>query len=271
MKSSLKPLPRNATALGAPTIDTPHIDSPGIDSPILAAVLSQTSAEGAGFHYGGSELALFEKAQNWKRYWRSLVKPFISGDVLEVGAGIGSNAELLREVAHREWTCLEPDAALAARIAPKPQRRVRVGTLASLTQKYDAILYIDVLEHIEDDRAEMARAAEHLWPGGALIVLAPAHAFLFTPVDTAIGHFRRYSKDSLRRAAPPALRQQALKYVDSVGLCASLGNRLLLKQAMPTERQILAWDRLLVPPSRVLDRALGYRVGKSVLGVWRRA
>src|SRR5579863_9759834 len=112
MKSSLKPLaperPANS-AVASPSKASPNIDSPGIDSPMLAAMLYETSAaEAAGFHYAGSELALFEKARNWKRYWRSLVKPFISGDVLEVGAGIGANAELLREVTHREWTCLEP-------------------------------------------------------------------------------------------------------------------------------------------------------------------
>ena len=61
-----------------------------------------------------------------------------------------------------------------------------------------------------------------------------------------------------------------LIYLDSVGLLASAGNRLLLRQSMPTERQILAWDRLMIPVSRVIDPVFGHRLGKSVLGVWRR-
>ena len=111
-------------------------------------------------------------------------------------------------------------------------------------------------------------AAAHLNRGGHIVVLSPAHPFLFTPFDSAIGHFRRYTRDSLRQAAPPQLALRKLIYLDSAGMLASLGNRLLLRSAMPTEKQILAWDRFLVPISRVLDPLLDGRAGKSVLGVW---
>src|SRR5580704_2686712 len=131
------------------------------------------------FKYAGSELELFEKARNWKAYWRAQISGFVRGDVLEVGAGIGANTRTLAGLKYERWTCLEPDAALAARIELPPGGRheTAVGTLADLTAEaqFDAILYIDVLEHIEDDGGEMARAAARLKAGGALIVLAPAH------------------------------------------------------------------------------------------------
>jgi SAM-dependent methyltransferase len=226
------------------------------------------------FKYAGSELDLFEKARNWKAYWRSEIAGFVRGQVLEVGAGIGANTLTLAGLDYERWTCLEPDAALAARIALPPGGRhvAAAGTIDDLPTdaKFDAILYIDVLEHIEDDHAEMARAAARLAPGGALIVLAPAHPFLFTPFDAAIGHFRRYTRASLRQAAPATLSLEKLVYLDAAGMLASAGNRLLLRSAMPTERQILTWDRLLVPVSRVIDPIFAGRVGKSVLGVWRR-
>jgi hypothetical protein len=155
-----------------------------------------------------------------------------------------------------------------------PDRRYAsvTGTLDDLhaEARFDAILYIDVLEHIEDDRAELVRAAQRLNPGGSVIVLSPAHQFLFTPFDAAIGHFRRYSRRSLAAVGPVALRTRKLVYLDAAGMLASAGNRLLLRSAMPTEAQILTWDRLLVPVSRVIDPLFGYRVGKSVLGVWQR-
>lgn len=116
----------------------------------------------------------------------------------------------------------------------------------------------------------MARAAARLKRGGALIVLAPAHPFLFTPFDRAIGHFRRYKRVSLREAAPATLSVEKLIYLDAAGMLASAANRLLLQSAMPTERQILTWDRLLVPVSRLIDPLFAGRVGKSVLGVWRK-
>ena len=224
----------------------------------------------AEFQYVGSELALFEKARNWKTYWRSVIAPFVHGAVLEAGAGIGANTRLLRELPHSRWTALEPDAALSAQIEGADE--VLTGTLDDLPneRRFDTILYIDVLEHIQDDRAELKHAAAHLNDGGHVIVLSPAHNFLFTPFDSAIGHFRRYSRESLRQAAPPELALRTLIYLDSAGMLASLGNRLLLRRSMPTESQILTWDRVLVPLSRALDPIFAGRVGKSVVGVWSR-
>ena len=159
---------------------------------------------------------------------------------------------------------------LAARIELPAGGRHKtvVGTIADLNAeaKFDAILYIDVLEHIEDDRAEMTRAAARLKPGGALIVMSPAHPFLFTPFDAAIGHFRRYTRASLHQTAPTTLSVEKLVYLDAAGMLASAANRMLLRSAMPTERQILTWDRLLVPVSRLIDPLFAGRVGKNVLG-----
>ncbi len=223
------------------------------------------------FQYVGSELAIFEKARKWKSYWRDEIAPYVRGDVLEVGAGIGANTKLLGQLGFDSWTALEPDLRLAAQIEPASSRhRTIVGTISDLNERFDAVLYIDVLEHIEDDRTELMRAAERLRPAGTLIVLSPAHPFLFTPFDGAIGHYRRYTRSSLASAAPGCMRPLRIAYLDSVGMLASAGNRLLLNSAMPTERQILAWDRLLIPISRAIDRLFAGRVGKSVLGIWRR-
>jgi hypothetical protein len=70
---------------------------------------------------------------------------------------------------------------------------------------------------------------------------------------------------------PPEAERRALRYLDAVGMLASTANRLLLKQSTPSPAQIALWDRALVTASRVVDPLLGYTLGKSVLGVWRRA
>lgn len=226
------------------------------------------------FKYVGSELDLFEKARNWKVYWSGQIRELVRGDVLEVGAGIGANTKLFDKVEFRRWTCLEPDAALAARMEVPQDHRYSsfIGVLDELPAetRFDTILYIDVLEHIEDDRRELSRAAQRLNPDGHLIVLSPAHPFLFTPFDAEIGHFRRYTRRTLGAVAPDTLRVRKLIYLDAAGVLASAANRLLLKSAMPTERQILTWDSLLVPASRIMDPLLGFHVGKSVLAIWQR-
>jgi SAM-dependent methyltransferase len=223
------------------------------------------------YQYAGSELEIFEKARNWKAYWRGAIEPYLRGSVLEVGAGLGANTRELASSAFDRWTCLEPDEALLEQIEPADGRELVLGDLSALNSSrlFDAILYVDVLEHIEDDSGELRRAAGHLNPGGALIVLSPAHPFLYTPFDKAIGHYRRYTRQSLAAAAPCNLHREQLVYLDSVGMLASLANRLFLNQSMPTAAQIHTWDSYLVPCSRVIDPLFFGAVGKSVLGVWR--
>jgi len=228
--------------------------------------------------YAGEELELFAKARRWKAYLARELAPFLHGDVLEVGAGLGATTVALCDGSQRSWLCLEPDPDLAARIETKCAAgalpaccRIARGSLADLPAgaRFDAITYVDVLEHIERDGEELARAAARLRSGGFLVVLAPAHPWLYSPFDAALGHFRRYTKRSLAGVAPAALTCVRLRYLDAAGLLASAGNRVVLRRAQPTAGNLAFWDGVLVPLSRAIDPLLGHRIGRSLLGVWR--
>jgi hypothetical protein len=237
--------------------------------------------------YLGPELEVFEKAVNWRAYLRSRIGPHVKGNVLEVGAGIGtmtktylSALKVLTEPSPvTSWLALEPDPKLHGAITHMLSVdgyanfcRAQIGTLASIASdiRFDSILYIDVLEHIEDDRQEVTRAAALLNPGGRLIVMSPAHQGLFSPLDEAAGHFRRYSRAGLLNLTPPETSVVEAKYLDCVGMAASLANRMMLRQGTPSEGQIHLWDRGMIPLSRLLDPVFGYRLGKSILAVWEK-
>jgi SAM-dependent methyltransferase len=228
------------------------------------------------FRYVGSELALFSTAHNWKSYWSRQIAEFLAGDVLEVGAGIGTNTQILKQHGTGRWVCLEPDPQLVAQLVeafkdtPHGRRYEPIcGTLQALgDQQFDTVIYIDVLEHIDDDYAELKRAASLVRPGGHIIVLSPAHQWLFSPFDAAIGHYRRYNRSMLRDISPEGLTIRRLRYLDSCGLIASASNLLFLKQSMPTKLQLKLWDSFIVPISRILDPLVLYGIGKSILAVW---
>ncbi len=228
------------------------------------------------YSYEGSELDVFALATNWKSYWASRVEQHLGSRVLEVGAGLGATARILCK-RQKTWIALEPDPALAQRMRDEIAAgrlpaicEVRVGSLDDLdaSDLFDTILYIDVLEHIQDDRGALEHAAARLDRGGYVVVLAPAHQFLYTAFDQAIGHFRRYNRGMITSLEPSGLRLSRFEYLDSVGFLASLGNRWLLRSSSPSASQIKVWDRFMVPLSRYLDPLLQRRFGKSVLAVW---
>jgi 2-polyprenyl-3-methyl-5-hydroxy-6-metoxy-1,4-benzoquinol methylase len=225
--------------------------------------------------YTGKELDIFAQARKWKKYWAETLLPYVSGDVLEVGAGLGANTAEIYNPNVKTIHCVEPDEDLAARLretlAGSRGVKVSCGTIASLSDcQFDTVLYIDVLEHIADDRGELERAAGLLRADGRLIVLSPAHPKLFSVFDRAIGHYRRYTTKTLKACTPSSCRLEKMQYLDSMGMLASSANVLLLKQSLPTLRQIQFWDRYIIPVSRVIDPLLGYRVGKSIVGIWRK-
>jgi 2-polyprenyl-3-methyl-5-hydroxy-6-metoxy-1,4-benzoquinol methylase len=227
--------------------------------------------------YVGSELDVFAHARNWKRYLRDLTAPYLRGDVLEVGGGIGETSCAFRSEHQRSWTALEPDAGLAsrlrARVSGLPARvRVVSGTVAAIQARplFDCIIYIDVLEHIERDRDELHAAADRLKPGGTIVVMSPAHQSLFSPFDAAIGHFRRYNRKQLQQLTPDGTRLISMRYLDAVGLVLTVANRLLVRSASPTVEQVLVWDRFCIPLARRVDPLFAGRLGKSILAVWRK-
>jgi len=224
--------------------------------------------------YPGTELELFRHATNWKAYFGRFVKPFLGRSVLEVGAGVGATTAALCDGTQERWVCLEPDPTLAAEALTAVPRccEVIVGTTADLDARpqFDTILYIDVLEHIDDDRGELERATRLLRDGGHLIALVPAHQSLYTRFDAAIGHRRRYDRSMLDAAMPKSLERVVSRYLDSAGILLSLANRFVLRSSTPTPRQVAVWDRVVIPISRIVDPLLGYRVGKSLLEVRQR-
>jgi SAM-dependent methyltransferase len=227
--------------------------------------------------YVGEELDLFRHAGNWKRYYARQMQPYIRGRVLDVGAGLCVNAEYLVTPATTSYVMLEPDGELLAQAVPPPPhpvlqaaRRIAGSTLDLAGEQFDTILYLDVIEHIEDSAAELRRARDLLAPGGHLIILVPAFNFLFSEFDKAVGHYRRYDKPMLRSELPAELEVVKLRYLDSPGMCLSVANRLFLEQRKPTLEQIRFWDRRIIPLARVLDPLVMHLFGRSLLGVARK-
>lgn len=230
--------------------------------------------EKADDKYIGKELQLFECAANWKSYFKTFISKFLTGHVLEVGTGIGGTTKYLCDGKQEEWICLEPDKALSLIIDKRIEKKElqdccinKTGRLKDIPKekKFDAILYIDVIEHLENDYEEIENASNYLNQNGVIIILVPAHNFLYSRYDKAIGHYRRYSRKSALKLIPGNFKAIKNIYIDSAGLFVLLINKFILKQSMPTLKQVLLWDKFLITFSKFFDRLFFFNVGKSLL------
>jgi hypothetical protein len=232
--------------------------------------------------------ALGTEPRYWPLYWASEIAPYLGKRVAEIGAGTTPAAIPLNRDGESErdaerdaasWLCVEPDRHVARHLSYRAQRgelgphcSVLNGWVVDLpvTEPFDTVLYINTLEHIPADRAELAAAAKRVRRGGHLIVLSEAHPFLYSPHDGAIGHVRRYTRRMMLAIEPPGFQVAALKYLDAAGYAAAIADCFLPTDTTPSPKRVAFWDEKLVPLSRRIDRLTGHRFGRSLLAVWRR-
>ena len=209
-------------------------------------------------------------------------EPYLNGTVLEVGAGLGTITRKLVEARpDMSVVALEPagnvfsDLASYAAVAPRVmahQQTTEEFLASSDPQPFDAVLYLNVLEHIEDERLELRLAAQALRPGGALLVFGPALEWLYSELDFNAGHYRRYSVKGLERVVREAgFEVEYLCYFDVLGVLPYFLVYRLLRRPGISGSTMWAYDRLLVPTSRLIQRILRRPgLGKNVILVARK-
>lgn len=121
--------------------------------------------------------------------------------ILEAGCGTGGNLYLLQ--GRGSVFAFEP-SAIALDIARRRHPDVTIaegelpGMLPFAEGTFDLVAALDVLEHVEDDRAALASLIRQARPGGRVLVSVPTHPILWGSHDRRLHHVRRYDVDALR-------------------------------------------------------------------------
>jgi len=204
-------------------------------------------------------------ALRWPLIKRAIrqVKP---SSTLEIGCGQGAMGARLVSLT-KSYLAVEPDTdsamVAASRIEPRGGA-VMNGFSSTLPPdpRYDLVAAFEVLEHIEDDEAALLAWRHHVKPGGHLLLSVPAWQHLFSPSDTAVGHFRRYSPDELsgklRTAGFAPLRVQLYGWPLAY-LLESVRNRLAStseKFGESKEDQSAGSGRWLQPSGRTMSMVI---------------
>jgi SAM-dependent methyltransferase len=165
------------------------------------------------------------------------VKPPAGARILEIGCGTGHNLEMLARFGTVD--AVEMDDAARAVASDRLGRPALMATLPALegveSGAYDLVALLDVLEHVEEDRASLASIARRLKPGGKILLTVPAHPWMWSAHDIVNHHKRRYTKRGFRAAIEEAgLRVELLTYFNSLlfplAAAARLAGRVTGKQ-----------------------------------------
>ena len=219
--------------------------------------------------YEGWELEHFDNSINFRNYQNDLFKNHLRGHVAEVGPGNGENLQIYKDKVEI-LELYEPSKVLFENLISKfgsDKKFIIKNEVFSLKENtYDSILYLDVLEHIENDHQEIIKAFNSLKEGGKLIINVPAFQHLYSNFDKDVKHFRRYSKKTLLNLIKNLnYLSYELKYYDSLGYILSLMSKLFTKNYKNNfNKKIKLWNSL-IPLSKILDTLIFHIFGKSLI------
>jgi len=222
------------------------------------------------------ELNTMSGAVNYRKAILREFEPYLGKTILEVGGGVGFFSEPLADRLSTERCCvIEPDASCREQIEKRCKKaEVWDGTAADLSQdeKFDSIVSINVLEHIEDDRAEFKIYREHLADDGFFCLFVPARTELFSPIDREFGHYRRYNKKALRHLLEEVgFEVVILHYFNWVGYVFWLLNFVLFRKKTFSSWMVRFNDRFVFPITRFLEKSIGTPLaGQSLMVVAQR-
>ena len=232
------------------------------------------------FAYPGRELEAMSEASNYHRWILGIFAPYLGRHLVEVGAGLGSFSELiLSHHACETLSLVEPSGEMyqqlsaRARSMPASPRVVtyhanfpEAAPLISATHSLDSVIYVNVLEHIEDDELELGAIHKALSDHGRIFLFVPALRWLYGGFDERVGHVRRYTKGELetklRRAG---FRPIVSRYFDLLGVPPWWIKYRLLKSATMEPGAVRFYDQYIVPVARRFESMIHPPIGKNVI------
>jgi SAM-dependent methyltransferase len=202
------------------------------------------------------------------------IAPYLGQRILEIGCGLGNFTQLLLD---RElYVGVDTSASSVEHINDRYQSfpnihaehvSVNDEKLADLHHyNFDTVISVNVFEHLEDDLGALKNIKQVL-KKGKIILVVPAHSWLYGSMDSPIGHFRRYSKKTMRELLSAGqMRCETQKYINFLGAIGWLVNGRIFRQEIPPSGQLRLLNRI-IPISRKLESIFNLPVGISLLSV----
>jgi glycosyltransferase involved in cell wall biosynthesis len=201
---------------------------------------------------GEQTLRVMAKAGRYNRLIRDMFSPFLGKKIVEIGAGVGNISRFLLD---RDEVTLTDSDPIYVRYLQRQYRdweyvKVRQFDVlrpkdGELWGKFDTAVCFNVIEHVNDDGAALAGLRKLLVPGGLLLLIVPAHPWLFGSLDEHLGHFRRYEKAALtEKLSAAGFEVEKLAYYNQVAVPGWYVNGKWLNRRVIPNFQLGLFDKM---------------------------
>jgi SAM-dependent methyltransferase len=205
------------------------------------------------------------------------LRPWVGGAVLEIGSGIGNLSTFLLDARRLVLTDTREEYLNRLRQRFAQYANVSVERLylpnehaALAGQRFDTIICLNVLEHVDDDIGSLVAIRGMLAAGGRLVLLVPALPALYGTMDRALGHHRRYTRRGLGEVfRQTGFRLAHIEYFNLAGVPGWWFAGRVLRREMIPAGSLKLYDAL-VPLFR-LEQLLPWRIGQSLIAIGQAA
>jgi SAM-dependent methyltransferase len=201
----------------------------------------------------------------------------LGSSLLDVGCGTGfflMEAQRLYDV----WG-LDPSPIALGMCRERGLDQVLSGAADDMSsvaeREFDAVTFLDVIEHVDDDVGALRNAHALLRRDGLAIVTVPAYQFLWSAHDVVNQHRRRYRRSALRKLfSDNGFEVVQASYFNSwlfpLALVERLGRRMLKRSdeahlTLPSPRVNRAFERAFLGERDHLVGGGSFPAGLSIL------
>ncbi len=208
---------------------------------------------------------------NWYNVWTfDKFANFLHGEILEVGCGIGNFTDSLTDFGNVWAIDINKEYIVKTRQLLGVKAKIGYGDIEKGefffgNRKFDSIVCLNVLEHVKDDLLALNNLYKLLKPEGKLILLVPAHQFLYGEIDRSINHFRRYNKLEISRILQKTgFTIEKLRILNFLGALGWFVAGKIFKEKSVKEKNIKIFN-LIAPVFLKLENLAEPPIGTSIL------
>ncbi len=224
------------------------------------------------------ELSKAKHQNNFQTWLFSQIYPYLKGNILELGSGLGSVSSLLIKKYKRGTIYLsdsDEDYVNDLKIKFNKFRNVKIAKINAtkkndfkvIPKKIDTIFAVNVLEHIKNDQLVINNVYDSLNDGGRFIVLVPAHPYLYNKIDKAVGHYRRYTKQRICKLAKKSgFNINKIFYFNAVSILGWFLSGKIFNQSSVNESNLSLLNKL-IPTIAKIEKIFNKKIGISIIAI----